>query len=532
MAVRYHVMLEPKNGGVSVTRRFDNTTDTSSVPRDEIAEIEKMCSHFNWSQSGVSQKIGETLYTIVNGENSLLEQAITEADARGEPLHLFIEGPAPDLPFELLYKSQFLVPSKIHVIHRVSDYGCQKKVNPENRPLKVLFMACSPQDAEPVLDYEKEEDTILDVTKNLPVDIDVEDTGSLQGLKDRLSHYYDVVYISGHADIDEGTPIFLMEDETGYRVPVTPEDLWDALKLNPPRLLFLSGCRTGQVPGHEAAVSFAHQLVLKHSSTVLGWGLPVSDPGARKAAEKLFYELSRGKSILDAVFSARQELYGSKWPDWSLLRLFSDGTPLDIPLVEEGQELEVKARDIQYAYLQNSQVKVLKKGFVGRRRQIQQGIKSLKEDEKKSGLLLHGTGGLGKSCLAGKFCDRFKDHALIIVHGKLTAAKFLEAVKDAFIRTGDDNGLEIVQQRLEIPDKIRVLCSVSFQKEKYLIVLDDFEKNLKGYEQGIPALSDEVFPILSRWKCIKLLHTFCEFTKYMWITDKYSVWIVWMDLFE
>jgi len=111
-------------------------------------------------------------------------------------------------------------------------------------------------------------------------------------------------------------------------------------------------------------------------------------------------------------------------------------------------------------------------------------------------LLLHGTGGLGKSCLAGKFCDRFKDHALIIVHGKLTAAKFLEAVKDAFIRTGDDNGLEIVQQRLKIPDKIRVLCSVSFQKEKYLIVLDDFEKNLKGYEQGIPVLSDEVFPIL------------------------------------
>jgi hypothetical protein len=30
--------------------------------------------------------------------------------------------------------------------------------------------------------------------------------------------------------------------------------------------------------------------------------------------------------------------------DWSLLRLFSDGTPLDIPIVGKGQEKTVKAR--------------------------------------------------------------------------------------------------------------------------------------------------------------------------------------------
>jgi len=498
MAVRYHVLLECKNGEVVITRTFNGTTHKSSIPMKEILEIEKMCKHFNWSQSGVSQQIGKFLYAILNGKNQL-ESAITKADAHGEPLQLFIqrENSVPDLPFELLYKSGFIVPSKVHVIRHVSDYGCDKKVEPQNRPLKVLFMACSPENVSPVLDYEKEEETILEVTKDFPVQIDVEDTGSLQGLKECLAHYYDVVHISGHADIDEnGTPIFLMEDETGYKVSVTPLDLWDALKRNPPRLLFLSGCKTGQTPPHEAAVSFAHELVLKHSSTVLGWGLPVLDPGARMAAASLFFELSRGKSIFDAVFSARQELYDNELPDWSLLRLFSDGTPLDVPLVEEGQALEVKTRDIQYAYLLNSQVKVLEKGFIGRRRQIQKGIRSLRKDKQKVGLLLHGTGGLGKSCLAGKFCERFEDHALVIIHGELNAVTFLEAAKNAFIQKGDDNGLKILEEKEEMPDKIRKLCLSVFQKGKYLILLDDFEKNLKGYEQGTPIVSEEAVPIL------------------------------------
>jgi len=65
--------------------------------------------------------------------------------------------------------------------------------------------------------------------------------------------------------------------------------------------------------------------------------------------------------------SARQELYSNEFADWSLLRLFSDGTPLDIPVVEEGQQVKPKKRDIQYAYLENSHVRVLEEGFVGRR---------------------------------------------------------------------------------------------------------------------------------------------------------------------
>ena len=418
--VQFHVLFEGHKDQVVVTREYDSTTDENIIPLTDITELHKMSQQFNWTQS-TSQEIGEHLFTILNGETGILDAALKEADNYGEPLQLFIKSFIPDLPYELLYKSHFLVPLKIHVIRHVSDYGCKRKVEPEDRPLRVLFMACSPEGISSFLDFEKEEETILEVTKDLPVDIDVEDTGSLQGLKNCLVHSYDVIHVSGHADIDEEGPLFWMEDETGYPVPVRPSELWDAIKLNPPQLLFLSGCRTGEAPTHEAAVSFAYDLVEKHSSTVLGWGLKVLDPVATAAAACVYFELSRGKSILDAVFSTRQELFNLYKDkqldrlDWSLLRLFSDGTPLHVPLVEEGQKVKVKARDIQYAYLSNSQVKVLEEGFIGRRRQIQRGINCLKNDKQKIGLLLHGTGGLGKSCLAGKFCDRFNDHALVIV---------------------------------------------------------------------------------------------------------------------
>ena len=499
MVVCFEANFECKKDGVTLTEVLpDGSQDKRPADVEEISKIREMCQNTDWHRSvRKSREIGERLFTILNGDSQLLVRAMEEADAHGEHLQLLIRTDGlPDLPFEVLYHSDFLVPSRIHLIRRVSNRGCKKELTPENRSLKVLFLACSPEGPFPVLEYEKEEEIILDVTKDLPIDVDVEDTGSLEGLGERLTHNrYDVVHLTGHADIDdEGNPFFLMEDEEGNPVQVTPSELWEKLELNAPQLLFLSGCRTGQIS--YGAYSFAHYLVDKHSSTVLGWGLPVTDPGATIAAKNLYFELSRGSSITDAVFCARQKLFKNQWPDWSLLRLFSDGTPLDVPPVLEGQKWKPKPRELQHIYLVNSQVKVLKKGFVGRRRHIQKGIRCLRKNREKIGLFLHGTGGLGKSCLAGKLCERFKDHTLVIVNGELNTVTFLEALKDAFIRANDEGGSQILKESEELPDKIRKLCSFSFREIPYLILLDDFEKNLEGVKQGKPVVTTTAVTIL------------------------------------
>lgn len=143
-----------------------------------------------------------------------------------------------------------------------------------------------------------------------------------------------------------------MEDETGYMRKVSPRELWEeALIENPPRLLFLSGCRTGETPAapetsetpetrenresrenqeSEAAVSFSREQVEKyHVPTVLGWGRSVGDEQATHAEQMLYRELSRGRSITEAVQRARHDLIaafpGSSYPAWPLLRLFAGG---------------------------------------------------------------------------------------------------------------------------------------------------------------------------------------------------------------
>jgi tetratricopeptide (TPR) repeat protein len=493
---------EKENEGLLLTRILpDGSQDTSPVSHEDIKLAEETCRDFRWNQSPVlSEQIGKRLFDITNGDRQTLLQALNEADNYGEPLLVCIrpEGPASHWPFELLYHTGFLIPSRVHLVRCVSDRGCKRTPEPKDCPLSILFMAFSPKGISPGLQFEKEEDTIYEVTKDYPVEIDFEDTGTLYGLSECLvRNEYDIFHISGPTGIsEEGVPFFFMEDEEGLPVKVAPERLWGKLKLNPPSLLFLSGHRTSKLSGHEAVFSFAHNLVAHHSSTVLGLGLPVSDTGASIAAGKLYSELSRGNDILHAVLAIRAELFTRNRMEWPLLRLFSDGTPINIPLVHEGQKRGPRKREIQYAYLLNSQVKVLKKGFVGRRRMIQRGLRCLKKQDEKIGLFLHGTSGLGKSCLAGRFCERLKDHTLVIVYGPLSEITFAEALKDAFLLAEDKKGQRVIKEEIEWPDKIRMLCSTAFQESPYLILLDDFDKNLTGIKERRQEVSIRAAPIL------------------------------------
>ncbi len=91
--------------------------------------------------------------------------------------------------------------------------------------------------------------------------------------------------------------------------------------------------------------------------------------------------------------------------------------------------------------MEDSHVNVLEKGFVGRRREIQKGIRVLKgfpneAGDYKNGLLIRGTAGIGKSCLAGKLIERFHELELIVIHGSLSARELVTKLKKLFDRRG------------------------------------------------------------------------------------------------
>jgi tetratricopeptide (TPR) repeat protein len=508
MPVVYEIRIDPADTPPAyrlcwrnLAAQTENTFIQSNhaLTREEVEHL--------WLKPKHHHALGQKLFRFLDGDARHLTRALDEAAHQGEPLllHLRAAKEIADWPFELLAQDgAFLLPSRLHLLRQVSDWGAHKTSAPANRPLQLLFMACSALDVEPELDFEREEETIFRVTEKLAIDMEVEDSGSLAGLAEQLVRdNYDVVHLSGHADIDQhGQPFFIMETETGRRQNVTPAELWrEALIENPPALLFLSGCRTGETPAEQAAASFAQQLVEQfHVPGVLSWGRSVSDQQATVAEQFIYRELSRGRDLLSAVQRARQELlehfHAAPHQAWPLLRLYSDGRPHG-PLVQPNQKVRPKPRQMVHTTLKNSQVKILETGFVGRRRQLQQSLAALQDNSDKVGALLHGAGGLGKSCLAGKLCERFSSHVLIIVHGRLDAMTLQAGLKDAFIAANDQAGLEILAAPKEMPEKLAQLCATCFKEKNYLFVLDDFEQNLAGADQGRPGpLLAEAVPLV------------------------------------
>ncbi|MDQ1355068.1 MAG: hypothetical protein QG657_5377, partial [Acidobacteriota bacterium] len=468
------------------------TENSFKVPVSKITEMsEKLLK--SWKKPGNRFAAGKELFDFLDGSPRFFSNLLDEAAGKNfSPLvYLTACRETEDWPFELMAQGErFLVPTALNLVRCASERGVNTKPVPKNRPLKILFMACSALGVEPELSFEKEEETIFKVTEALAVDMEVEDSGSLEGLKGKLAlEKYDIVHLSGHAGIDEeGQAFFVMEDEAGNPRYVTASELYhEALIDNMPRMVFLSGCHTGEtveIAAGAETVSFCRELVEEYEvPAVLGWGRAVGDGDATHAAQVIYRELSRGKSVLEAVRRARYDMAHESFQglagDWLLLRLFGDMTPLSA-LVKEGQKRKPKHRELIHIDLRNSRVKVLKEGFVGRRRPLQRSIGALNSNRDKAGVLILGAGGLGKSCLAGKICERYSSHQLIIVHGVFNAVTFEEALREGFVSARDKKGLAVLDEKQELTKKLAELCVTSFRERNYFIVLDDFEQNLEG----------------------------------------------------
>jgi hypothetical protein len=376
-----------------------------------------------------------------------------------------------------------------------------------------------------LLNFEDEEESIQKAVENWPVELTIDDLGSLAGLELSVnqSKGFDVIHISGHAIVDsELGPIFCLEDEDGSLDKVTPDRLAKAIQAYPPRLLFLSGCETGKDDKRLSSESYARQMVKQEVPVVLGWGLSVGDSSATQMARQFYEYLALGKAISEALRYSRESLKHRYIP-WPLLRVHTDGSPLDKGLVtRKAGRQPGSARRATYRKLKEEKVTVLEEGFVGRRRALQAGIRTLKNPGADGGFLIHGPAGVGKSCLAGKLIDHLQSSdrtwALLVFKGKLYPEVVLDECEKLFRsdRKIWQAGLEILgnQKDKEFFELIDELFSTVFKEHQTIWYFDDFEDNLEQFgEEWVvrQAHLEVVRALLDSLSyadyCTKFLHT-------------------------
>ncbi|NMG09061.1 CHAT domain-containing protein, partial [Brasilonema sp. UFV-L1] len=490
-------------------------------------------------------QIGRQLYQWLDGKQGWLRRALDEAEEQTIYLDLIktseAQGLNPEtervalglahLPWELLHDgTEFLLERQDIAVLPVRSVQ-QRSTNVasvQNRPLRLLFMATSPEDIKPVLDYEREETNILQATKDQPLALIVEESGSVQELtnlvKSYPEDYFDVFHLTGHGiiytqedfggllpkgrKIKDYTPCFITEDEVGNVQLTTVEDLAKAFRGRFPRVIFLSGCHTGQVANRGTVPSMAQALVKMGAGVVLGWARPVYDRTGIIAAQAFYEALATGATVEEAVKAAQQEMIAKERPDWHLLRIYRDTRQIEqlvTPLRTKKRE-KLKFTQPESEFLdENNIVKVASRWeFVGRRRPLQRFLRALRETSDNIGVFIAGMGGLGKSSLAARLCTRVQtqrpNFERVVLIGPLDEVGLLNKLSSKFERFADVPAL-LNEPKVSLKGRLQNFFERIEAEEidrPLLLVLDDFEQNIPkaNIEDGSLRMTAEAYRIL------------------------------------
>ncbi|MEA5489894.1 MULTISPECIES: tetratricopeptide repeat protein [Pseudanabaena] len=506
-----YIELHPRNEA-SVELRYQKLNgqgyEKQILQISEIADLIALAERDIYVSMSDPVAMGKQLFGWLDGEGRWLSRAL--ADCQGELLVLAIANLAklPHLPWEVLHDREgFLIDRTYPKVVPVRwTKGEVVASEPADRPLRVMFMATDPEGVEPRLNFEGEEGRILDATRGAALTLRVEESGCVSELKKTWRRYgdnhFDVFHLTGHASIaDDGQPFFITETETGDRYDAKAGEIVDALRFRLPRLVFLSGCRTGQAGEQGATPSMAEALLNLGLTAVLGWGRPIGDDVATLAAACLYESLASANSLVEAIAATYQKLREENIPNWYLLRLYGRGK-LDVSLaalvLPLGDRLLPLSSEIEQLFLDPDDATtprvVRREDFVGRRRILQSSLRRLQGSD--LGVLLHGMGGLGKTTVAKRLLERIADpqnsnYDTIFNFKQFDEGKLLQ---DLARNCTSEAGHEILNGRLPLMQKLtKFLKEGMNDKDRCLMfVLDDFEENLEENVNGVWVLKFEV----------------------------------------
>ncbi len=416
-----------------------------------------------------------------------------------------------NLPWELLLppESDFLGINPLFRIRRFPSSARQMasftgELRP--RPLRLLFMACSPSN-QATLDYEKEEEALFRAVYGQDVAFDSCDLGTFEELKEKVSEFQPhIVHLTGHGAVLEGKGRFAFEKEDGSSDLVPSEDLRRFLAGSGVQCVFVSGCQSGKAP-REALAGICQSLVGAEVPLAVGWAASIADDLATNFARRFYGALKAGQPVDRALSLARQDAWkdyeGRSDPSWTLPVLYSATNQGEIFDSDPRRPVELPTRPTIIQRALPGMKEGYAEHFVGRRREQQRLLPALKSGDIDI-LILTGLGGSGKSTLATRLARKLETYGFVPVPvsssktNPLNSVRLLQAFGDAFRKTARKlktsnaqkaNELFSLAEELNDPNisvESRMHDAVSALNEgSFLLLLDNFESNMDEADRYI-----------------------------------------------
>jgi tetratricopeptide (TPR) repeat protein len=431
------------------------------------------------------------------GEGRLVLRAEKPADevAFRTPWELLRAGAEPGTPLHAL---------SISVVRRVQTTLPPVQALDVSGGLRVLAIVCRPDDAG-FLDPRYTPETILDALKARPeVSVEFCRPATLSALVRTLEEArdagrpYHVVHFDGHGTtIEGGLGALCFENDEGRLDLVRADQLGHLLAGRHIPLVVLAACRTATRVSAEETV--AGELLRQGVGTVVAMGHAVHVDMDRELIAGFYESIARGRSLGAALQSARKRVaaqprrrlgMGPDAPlvelqDWFVPQLYQAG---DDPVLLSQKPRKRKPRE-QPLFARFPQAP--RAGFQGRGRELHRLERALL---KHRAVVLHGTGGIGKTGLAREAAlwwtrtGMFPDGAVFV---SFEDAPSPEAV---IARVGEAlEGVDFHKRK-----KPAAWLARELGKRRRLLVWDNYESVLPAFRGG-EATPPELAELARTW---------------------------------
>jgi hypothetical protein len=339
----------------------------------------------------------------------------------------------------------------------------------------MLVVVSAPDDPScPPLNSELERERILEAVDRLyvnhKIDVDFTEDATFETIQSYLNEKaYHIVHFTGHGRQTDGQGYLVLETDDCRAQEVDIQAISDLFVGRGIRLVVLSACQSSDL---------ARRLGKNKLPAVVAMQYSVLDPSATVFASAFYQALANGKdldlSLTEARIAMRNVKEGNK-VDFATPVLYL----LDPHCLDTGQ-IKPSAPELFLKPTMLGDVSVMKKGFVGRQRELRLIQKGFMSDIKRAAIV-YGFGGIGKTVLATRLAQRM-DHYFDGIFGfkcqPQTKQEDILNSLNAFLNlAGIPNLNQILIQPIPIQAKVAALLSILNQC-RFLVILDNFESCL------------------------------------------------------